>query len=71
MEGMCLQVSYCIRTKYEEIFFFFGILKKSLKEGVGPDPLVKGTVPRIRSRTKMSRIPNTTLHSPFHGPVTC
>jgi hypothetical protein len=26
-----------------------------------PDPLVRGTYPRIRIRTKMSRIPNTGL----------
>jgi hypothetical protein len=27
--------------------------------GVGPDPLVRGTDPRLRIRTKMSRIRNT------------
>jgi hypothetical protein len=29
-----------------------------MKEGVGWDPLVRGTYPGIRISTKMSRIPN-------------
>jgi hypothetical protein len=30
-----------------------------------PDPLVRGEDPRIRIRTKMSRIPNTASRDPF------
>jgi hypothetical protein len=34
-------------------------LKKGVRSGVGSDPLVRDTDPRIPIRTKMSRIPNT------------
>ncbi len=43
--------------------FFFGILKINLinesDTELNPDPLVRGTDPGIRIRSKMSRIPNT------------
>jgi hypothetical protein len=65
---MCLRVSY----NYKKKLFFASL--KSLKKGVGSGvgsgvrsgsgagfgSLVRDTDPRIRIRTKMSRIPNTT-----------
>ncbi len=53
---MCLLVSY--KKKYEKKYFFLHWRKKSDPE-LDPDPLVRGKDPRIRIRTKMSRIPNT------------
>jgi hypothetical protein len=39
--------------------FFVGVLKVTEEPDPEPNPLVKGTDPRIRIRTKMSRIRNT------------
>ncbi len=52
---MCLWVSY--KKKNGIKIFVFCILKNHLRKE--SDPLVRGTDPRIRIRTKMSRIPNT------------
>jgi hypothetical protein len=52
----------------EQISKFLLCILKVTEESSHPDPLVRGTDPRIRIRTKMSpRIPNTPLPSPFHG----
>jgi hypothetical protein len=58
--------------KYE---FFFTYLKL-LRKGVGsadPDPLVRGADPRIRIRTKMSRIPKAKKQRPlfYCFPLNC
>ncbi len=50
----------CLRVSYKRKIFFWSL--KSLEESdpeFDPDPLVRGTDPQIRIRTKMSRIPNT------------
>jgi hypothetical protein len=49
---MCLRESYTKKI-WKNIFF------ASLKLLSDPDPVIRGTDPRIRIRTKMSRIPNT------------
>ncbi len=61
-----------------ELKIFFASLK-SIKEsdpeldpdppelGPDPNPLVRGTDPGIRIRTKMSRIPNTALYLTVDG----
>jgi hypothetical protein len=54
---MCLWLSYKKRI-WKQIFLFASLksLKKDLE--LDPDPLVRGTDPRIRIRTKKSWIPN-------------
>ncbi len=54
----------CQRVSYKKKYFFFASLKSRRKESdpkSDPDPLARGTDPRIqiRIRTKMSRILNT------------
>jgi hypothetical protein len=54
---MCLQ-----KVKRRETwkkFFFLGVLKVNDEKKQDPDPLVRGTDPRIRILAKMSRICNT------------
>jgi hypothetical protein len=50
----------CLWASYEN--FFVHLRKESdleLDPESDPDPLVRGTDPGIRIRTKMSRVPNT------------
>ncbi len=42
-------------------------MKKGVDPGLDPDPLVRGTDPGIRIRTKMSRIPNTAHNLNSHS----
>jgi hypothetical protein len=49
----------CLRVSYRAKIFFFKYFFCILKVTEDSYPLVKGTDPRIRIRTKMSRIPNT------------
>ncbi len=51
---MCLQVTFFASLKS---------LKKGVDPELDPDPLVRGPDPGIRTRTKMSRIPNTALRT--------
>ncbi len=46
---------------YKKIFFILEVQRKDSDSDLDPDSLVRGTGtdPRIRIRTKMSRIPNT------------
>ncbi len=55
---MCLRVSD--RQKCEKINLFF-ILKSDPEPEWDPDPLVRGSDPRIWIRTTMSRIPKSGL----------
>jgi hypothetical protein len=49
-----------IRINTTKKCIFLALKMIYIKTSVGdPDPLVRGTDPRIRIRTKMSRIPNT------------
>ncbi len=55
------------QNKLEKILFFVGVLKvrdwrKEQDPNPEPDPLVRGTNPRIRIRTKMSQIQNTAFN---------
>ncbi len=56
----------CLRVSYKKKIWIFFYIPKATEErswilSLDPDPLVRGTDPRIRIRTNMSRIPNTAL----------
>jgi hypothetical protein len=60
---MCLYQVIRKIKKYERNFFAFLKSRKESDPELDPDPLVRGTDPQIWIRTKMSRIPNTTLNN--------
>jgi hypothetical protein len=56
---MYLQKGKSIKTFYTIIFCWRLEGHRQKEQDPDPDPIVKGTDPRIRIRTKMSRIRNT------------